>query len=172
MSRESVRNTLVAAGAVMALAASAGAPSAAGLRATAAPVSDLRVERSDPAAAPPGGTTTVHASVSNGGPDRTASGFTVLVVLPPGVEAEGPFFPASCQVFPAAEPAGGEQVRCDFPAGLPPQRSATALVPLRLGPHVPAPGTLTGGRVQVTGPDDPDPSDNRRPFEIPVSAVS
>ncbi|MFC8448035.1 hypothetical protein [Kitasatospora sp. NPDC057223] len=127
------------------------------------PVSDLRVMRIDPEAAPPGGTTTVHAYVANEGPDRTASAFTVLVTLPPGTRAEGPFFPRSCQVS-----HDERHVRCEFPAGLPPLRSATALVPVRIGADVRAPGTLTGGSITVLGPDDPDFSDNRQPFDLPV----
>ncbi|MFC9328100.1 hypothetical protein [Kitasatospora sp. NPDC057015] len=126
-------------------------------------VSDLHVVRADPEAVHPGGSTTVHAFVTNGGPDRTASGFTVLVVLPAGARAEGPFFPESCQVS-----EDGRRVRCVFPSGLSSLRSATAVVPVRVSPDAPAPGTLTGGRVVVVGPDDPDPSDNRQPFEVTV----
>ncbi|MCX5209549.1 hypothetical protein OG689_09665 [Kitasatospora sp. NBC_00240] len=126
-------------------------------------VSDLHVGRADPEAVHPGGSTTVHAFVTNGGPDRTASGFTVLVVLPAGTRAEGPFFPESCQVS-----EDGRRVRCPFPPGLSSLRSATALVPVRVGADTPAPSTLTGGRVVVVGPDDPDMSDNRQPFEVAI----
>ncbi|WP_329499535.1 hypothetical protein [Kitasatospora herbaricolor] len=126
-------------------------------------VSDLHVGRADPEAVHPGGSTTVHAFVTNGGPDRTASGFTVLVVLPAGTRAEGPFFPESCQVS-----EDGRRVRCSFPPGLSSLRSATALVPVRVAPDTPAPSTLTGGRVVVVGPDDPDMSDNRQPFEVAI----
>ncbi|GHH63176.1 hypothetical protein GCM10018781_12190 [Kitasatospora indigofera] len=185
-----VRRLLVAVCAVLALGAGTGAPSAAGLadtgaggtadaagpsgRAAGGPapdgggpqgraVSDLHVGRSDPEAVHPGGSTTVHAFVTNGGPDRTAAGFTVLVVLPAGTRAEGPFFPETCQVS-----EDGRRVRCSFPPGLSSLRSATALVPLRVGADTPAPSTLTGGRVVVVGPDDPDTSDNRQPFEVAV----
>ncbi|MDQ0311720.1 hypothetical protein J2S46_006276 [Kitasatospora herbaricolor] len=126
-------------------------------------VSDLHVGRADPEAVHPGGSTTVHAFVTNGGPDRTASGFTVLVVLPAGTRAEGPFFPESCQVS-----EDGRRVRCSFPPGLSSLRSATALVPVRVAADTPAPSTLSGGRVVVVGPDDPDMSDNRQPFEVAI----
>ncbi|MFF3004787.1 hypothetical protein ACFVTF_18495 [Kitasatospora sp. NPDC057940] len=132
---------------------------------TAAPTasrSDLEVVRLDPDAAPPGGTTTVHAFIANRGPDTTAAPFTVLVTLPPGVSPEGPYFPEDCEVR-----LNGRQVRCVFPAGLPPLRSATALVPVRLSPDLPI-GRLTGGSVTVRGVDDPDEGNNRQPFDITV----
>ncbi|MFE2108939.1 hypothetical protein ACFXAF_24175, partial [Kitasatospora sp. NPDC059463] len=125
--------------------------------------SDLFVIRMDPDAATPGGTTTVHAFVGNLGPDTTASPFTVVVTLPAGVTAEGPYVPENCYAFQE-----GHRVRCTFPAGLAPYRSATALVPVRLAATVPAPGTLTGGWVAVRSPDDCDEENNKQPFEIPV----
>ncbi|MEE1787447.1 hypothetical protein PUR71_31770 [Streptomyces sp. SP17BM10] len=124
--------------------------------------SDLEVIRLDPDAAPPGGTTTVHGFVANRGPDTTASPFTVIVDLPPGVTAQGPYFPEDCQVLP-----GGRRVRCAFRAGLPQGRTATALVKVRISPTV-KPGPLHGGRVEVLSPNDRDPRDNRQPFTIEV----
>ncbi|MFE7561571.1 hypothetical protein [Kitasatospora sp. NPDC057500] len=125
--------------------------------------SDLYVVRMDPDAAAPGGTTTVHAFVGNLGPDTTASPFTLVVTLPAGVTAEGPYFPDNCYAFQE-----GHRVRCTFPAGLPPFRSATALVPVRLAATVPAPGTLTGGWVAVRSSDDCNEENNKQPFEIAV----
>ncbi|MBV2156230.1 hypothetical protein [Kitasatospora sp. SUK 42] len=124
--------------------------------------SELEVVRIDPDAAPPGGTTTIHAFVANRGPDTTASPITVVVHLPHGVTAEGPYFPSDCQVF-----RGGRQVRCVFGPGLPPLRSATALVPVRLDPEL-HPGRLDGGWVAAHGPDDRSGSDHRQPFDLTV----
>ncbi|MCX4756727.1 brain acid soluble protein 1 [Kitasatospora purpeofusca] len=124
--------------------------------------SDLYVVRIDPDPAAPGGTTVLHAFVGNLGPDRTASPFTVVITLPAGVTAEGPFFPENCYEF-----QNGHRVRCTFPAGLPKFRSATALIPLRLSPDVPL-GTLAGGYVAVRGDDDRVESNNRQPFTIEV----
>ncbi|MBV6697840.1 hypothetical protein [Kitasatospora aureofaciens] len=133
------------------------------LSAMAAPSrSDLEVVRLDPDAAPPGGTTTVHAFVANRGPETTASPFTVVVTLPRGVAPEGPYFPADCEVL-----RGGHRVRCVFGPGLKEGRSATALVPVRLSPGLPL-GALTGGSVAVRSADDPDESNNRQPFDIKV----
>ncbi|MGW2542957.1 hypothetical protein ACWC5I_19315 [Kitasatospora sp. NPDC001574] len=124
--------------------------------------SDLEVVRLDPDAAAPGGTTTVHAFISNTGPERTASAFTVVVTLPEGVTAEGPFFPENCYEF-----QNGHRVRCTFPAGLGVYRSATALIPVRLATTVPL-GNLEGGYVAVRGDDDHNEANNRQPFAIEV----
>ncbi|MEK2489714.1 hypothetical protein WN990_09135 [Kitasatospora purpeofusca] len=124
--------------------------------------SDLYVVRIDPDPAAPGGTTTLHAFVGNLGPDRTASPFTVVVTLPPGVTSEEPYFPEDCYPF-----QNGHRVRCTFPAGLPKFRSATALIPLRLSPDVPL-GELAGGFVAVRGDDDRNEANNREPFTIQV----
>lgn len=143
----------------------AAGPGAAADPAAAAPTSDsdLYVVRMDPDAASPGGTTTVHAFVGNRGRDTTASPFTLVVTLPEGVTAEGPYFPENCYAFQE-----GHRVRCSFPAGLERFRSATALVTVRLASTVPAPGTLTGGWVSVRGADDCNDENNKQPFEIQV----
>ncbi|MFD4240449.1 hypothetical protein ACFWP3_02365 [Streptomyces sp. NPDC058525] len=124
--------------------------------------SDLEVVRLDPDAAAPGGTSTVHGFVSNAGPEQTASPFTVVVILPEGATAEGPFFPGDCAVS-----ENGHRVQCTFPAGLGVFRSATALVPFKLAPELPL-GSLEGGSVEVTGDDDRNPANNRQPFVIEV----
>jgi len=125
--------------------------------------SDLQVVRLDPDPVAPGGLTTVHAFVANDGPDRTASPFTVVVDLPPGFTAEGPYFPDSCRPS-----FGGHVVSCTFPAGLPSLRTATALVPVRANADVP-PGTRAEGHVRVFGIDDRNPANNRTAFTLTVS---
>ncbi|MGW2565932.1 hypothetical protein [Streptomyces sp. NPDC001537] len=124
--------------------------------------SDLEVVRLDPAAAPPGGRTVVHAFVANRGPEQTASPFTVVVRLPEGFTAEGPYFPEDCR----AE-ARGRLVRCTFGAGLARLRTATALVPVRVDAEVP-PGTEAEGHIQVVSVDDGDPRNDRTPFTLSV----
>ncbi|MEV4558718.1 hypothetical protein AB0K51_17240 [Kitasatospora sp. NPDC049285] len=131
--------------------------------AVAPSASDLRVVRLDPDPVAPGGTTAVHAFVANGGPDTTASPFTVLVDLPAGFTAEGPFFPSGCTAAPA-----GRLVSCTFPAGLPRYRTATALVPVRADANVP-PGSSAEGHVQVLSADHRDPADDRTAFTLSVS---
>ncbi|RPF30831.1 hypothetical protein [Streptomyces sp. TLI_185] len=126
------------------------------------PNSDLEVVRLDPAAAPPGGRTVVHAFVANRGPEQTASPFTVVVRLPPGFTARGPYFPEDCR----AE-ARGRLVRCTFGPGLALLRTATALVPVRVDADMP-PGTKTEGHVQVMSVDDRDPRNDRTPFTLSV----
>ncbi|MFE3629391.1 hypothetical protein [Streptomyces goshikiensis] len=153
-----------------ALAALASGPAWAGVRPTVAALaepsqlsrSDLEVVRMDPSAAAPGELTTVHAFVANGGPERTSSSFTVVVTLPEGTVPQVPFFPENCEVFQL-----GYRVRCTFPAGLAPGRSATALVPVRLAQDLPAPGTLAGWAA-VRGADDSNDSNDSQPFVIPV----
>ncbi|MFD7834439.1 hypothetical protein [Streptomyces sp. NPDC059761] len=124
--------------------------------------SGLEAVRLDPDAAAPGGTTTVHGYVSNAGPEKTASTFTVEITLPEGVTAEGPFFPESC-----TESENGHRVRCTFPAGLAVLRSATAQIPVKLAPTVPI-GNPEGGSVAVTSDDDRNSANNRQPFVIQV----
>ncbi|MFF4360048.1 hypothetical protein [Streptomyces sp. NPDC001604] len=124
--------------------------------------SDLEVVRFDPAAAPPGGRTVVHAFVANRGPERTGSPFTVVVRLPSGFTAQGPYFPEDCR----AE-ARGRLVRCSFGPGLARMRTATALVPVRVDADVP-PGTKAEGHVQVVSVDDRDPRNDRMPFTLSV----
>jgi hypothetical protein len=125
---------------------------------------DLRVDRLNPDAAPPNGRTVVHAFVYNDGQETAAGAFTVTVTLPAGTQPEGPYFPKTCH---PVEGSKAPQVACSFPAGLPSGQSATALVPVRLGPAVK--GTLTG-EVRVESENDPDPSNNVLPFDIPVSS--
>ncbi|MBP0448154.1 hypothetical protein J5Y04_01150 [Kitasatospora sp. RG8] len=143
-------------------AAEVTAPAAPAAPAPSASDSDLEVIRIDPDPAVPGGTTTVHAFVTNTGPDRTASPFTVVITLPEGVTPEKPYFPENCYDF-----QNGHRVRCTFPAGLGRYRSATALIPVRLAPTVPL-GELSGGYVAVRGDDDRNETDNRQPFSIQV----
>ncbi|MFI1521295.1 hypothetical protein [Kitasatospora cineracea] len=132
------------------------------LGAAAAPSdSDLRVVRLDPDPVAPGGVTTVHAFVANGGPQTTGSPFTVVVELPPGFAPEGPYFPSSCT-------AAGRTVSCVFPAGLPPLRSATALVPVRADAQLPH-GLRTAGQVRVVSADDRVPANDRTAFALTVS---
>ncbi|MFD9412135.1 hypothetical protein ACFWBN_34745 [Streptomyces sp. NPDC059989] len=124
--------------------------------------SDLQVVQLDPDATAPGGTTTVHGYISNIGPERTASPFTVVITLPEGVTAEGPFFPEDC-----SESQDRRQLSCTFPAGLAVLRSATAQIPVKIAPRVPI-GNLEGGSVAVTSDDDQNPANNRQPFVIQV----
>ncbi|MDH6114094.1 hypothetical protein P3T36_002915 [Kitasatospora sp. MAP12-15] len=123
---------------------------------------DLRPVPLPAVEAQPGGTATVHALVANGGPD-TAGAFTVVLRLPAGATAIGPYFPAACTVDPSAT-----RVRCPFPAGLPALGSATALVPVRIAAQ--ARGTLRG-RITVQSAADPDPSNNTAEFEIQVGGA-
>ncbi|MEU3567505.1 hypothetical protein AB0E96_03600 [Kitasatospora sp. NPDC036755] len=138
------------------------APATTGAAAARPSDSDLEVVRLDPDPAAPGGTTTIHAFVGNGGPDTTASPFTVVITLPDGVSPEGPYFPSSCQVT-----GHGRTVRCVFGPGLRDGRSATALVPVRLDPELPT-GRLSGGSVTVRSADDRNEANNRQPFDITV----
>ncbi|MFF2542034.1 hypothetical protein ACFVUY_05665 [Kitasatospora sp. NPDC058063] len=124
--------------------------------------SDLEVIRIDPDPATPGGTTTIHAFVGNGGPDTTSSPFTVVITLPEGVSPEGPYFPSDCRVT-----GHGRVVRCVFGAGLREGRSATALIPVRLDPELPV-GRLSGGSVTVRSADDRNEGNNRQLFDIRV----
>jgi hypothetical protein len=125
--------------------------------------SDLSVVRLDPAAASPGGQTVVHAFVANLGPERTASPFTVVVDLPQGFSAEGPYFPADCRAG-----AHARLVRCTFGPGLARYGTATALIPVRVGADVP-PGTKAEGHVKMVGDDDCEPQNDRTPFTLSVS---
>ncbi|MGI5339896.1 hypothetical protein ACQEVS_22125 [Streptomyces sp. CA-181903] len=124
--------------------------------------SDLEVVRIDPDAAPPGGTTTVHAFVINQGPEQTANRFTVTIDLPEGVTPEGPFYPENCEVL-----RNNRRVSCSWPAGLAPSKDQTAIIPIRLSTDVPV-GTLTGGSVSVRSVDDKNKANDRRPFVITV----
>ncbi|MFJ9552136.1 hypothetical protein [Streptomyces erythrochromogenes] len=127
--------------------------------------SDLEVVRLDPDPAAAGGTTTLHAFISNQGPETTGSPFTVVVTLPRGVTPEGPYFPTSCAPGPLKR-----QVRCVFPAGLNVYQSATALIPIRLDTHL-SPGTVfTGGSVTVRSIDDlHHRGNNQNSFNVQVS---
>jgi hypothetical protein len=125
--------------------------------------SDLEVVRLDPAAAPPGGRTVVHAFVANLGPDRTASPFTVVVDLPRGFTAEGPYFPEDCRAG-----ARGRLVRCTFEAGPARYGTATALIPVRVDAVVPL-GTKAEGHVRVKSVDDCEARNDGTPFTLAVS---
>ncbi|MGV9270642.1 hypothetical protein ACWDRR_39065 [Kitasatospora sp. NPDC003701] len=132
--------------------------------------SDLEVIRLDPDPAAPGGTTTVHAFVANGGPQKTANSFTVTVRLPRHVEPGEPFYPEDCQATQGL--LGIWTVRCTFPAGLDPVQSVTALVPIRVSEDAPL-GELTGGRVSVSSIDDIlHLGNNSKPFGVPVVETS
>ncbi|MFD0354856.1 hypothetical protein ACFVHW_14140 [Streptomyces sp. NPDC127110] len=124
--------------------------------------SDLEAVRIDPDAAPPGGLTSLHAFVANLGPETTNSPMTITVNLPRGTEARGPYFPEDCK-----ESEDGRRVRCQFPAGLKSQRSATAVIPIHLDQDL-APGTVLKGRFAVHSPDDRNGENNRAEFDIRV----
>ncbi|WP_407987377.1 hypothetical protein [Kitasatospora sp. CMC57] len=124
--------------------------------------SDLEVVRIDPGPATPGGTTTVHGFVANLGPQQTGSSFTVLIDLPAGFTAVGPYFPANCRSLV------GRVVSCTFGAGLPSLRTATALVPVRVNADVPH-GTKAEGHVRVVSVDDHNAANDSTPFTLTVS---
>ncbi|GLX21158.1 hypothetical protein Slala02_13780 [Streptomyces lavendulae subsp. lavendulae] len=124
--------------------------------------SDLSVVRIEPDPTAPGGLTTVHAFVSNDGPDTTASTMVVTIGLPRMTRAEKPFFPDGCEVS-----ANERLVRCEFGPGLKATRSATALVPFRLSADLEVGRTLRGW-YSVSSPDDRHPSNNRTEFEVKV----
>ncbi|PYC76810.1 hypothetical protein C7C46_21760 [Streptomyces tateyamensis] len=138
---------------VLAAPAAAAAPRATG--------ADLFVVQLEPDPVAPGGTTTVHAFVANKGPGP-AGEFTVTVRVPAGARAVGPYFPDNCRAD-----EDGRRVRCTFGAGLPPQRTATALVPVQVSDE--ASGTLRGGRVTVHSSGDPDPANDSASYVIQVS---
>ncbi|AZM89655.1 hypothetical protein [Streptomyces sp. W1SF4] len=124
--------------------------------------SDLEAVRIDPDAAPPGGETSLHAFVANLGPEATNSPLVITVNLPRGTEARDPYFPGDC------EASGNHRtVRCEFPAGLKSQRTATAIVPIHLDQNL-APGTVLKGRWAVHSPDDRNQQNNRVEFDIKV----
>lgn len=152
-SRSMIRKSLLVACAAVTLVAS---PAWAATRSH----SDLEA-LPDVVTAKPGGTTTVHGTVANTGPDRTTSPFTVTVTLPAGVTAEGPFFPTSCVVGFA-----GHMVRCQYPAGLG-LHTATALVPVRIAKSLRVSVDLVGW-VTVTSPDDSNPKNNMATVTIHV----
>ena len=123
--------------------------------------SDLRLVQAAADPAVPGGQTLLRALVANGGPDVTASPFTVTVLLPPHTTDLGGDFPSSC-----ADSAAGTTVSCTFPPGLPQLRTAIVEIRLLVGGDV-RPGTvLSGGGVTVASPDGP--SCDHRPYSIQV----
>jgi hypothetical protein len=126
--------------------------------------SHLRVVSLEPEPAPAGGQTIVRGFVANEGPETTANPITVTINFPRGSFAAEPFFPTDCQPG-----MGGHSVTCVFPAGLRPGRTATALIPAQVYPNTPSGTVLTGGKVTVTSPDDPNPANNGAPFTITVS---
>ncbi|MEE1783488.1 hypothetical protein PUR71_11300 [Streptomyces sp. SP17BM10] len=105
-------------------------------------------ENPDPAA--PGELTTVHGIIANETPGY-APELVVTVTVQPGATPEGRYFPRSCK-------AAGQTVTCTFPAGLPSERTATALVPVRIAADYPGPAV--GGTVTVTSPGDPSVDDS------------
>ncbi|RSS83667.1 hypothetical protein [Streptomyces sp. WAC06614] len=123
--------------------------------------SDLEVVRIEPDLVPPGGRTELHAFVTNLGPETTNSSLFITVTLPRQVKAERPFFPDTCEPY-----ADDHRVRCEFGAGLRTNRSATALIPLRIDADT-APGTYKGA-FTVRSADDRNTENNRTEFEIKV----
>lgn len=156
------RRRLMTAAAVLALGL---APLTAATAAGAAAPSNSRLEvvRMNPDPVPAGGQTVVHGFVANNGPDTTASPITMTIQFPLGSYAAEPFFPKDCRPG-----MGGHSVTCVFPAGLQPGQSATALIPAETYANTPAGALLTGGKVTVTSPDDPNPTGHSQPFEILV----
>lgn len=124
--------------------------------------SDLEALRIDPDPAPPGGTTSLHPFVTNLGPETTNSPFTFRITLPRGATAEDPLFPQDCEAS-----QDGRHVRCPFPAGIRTQRSASAVIPIRLDPEL-AVGAVLKGSYTVHSPDDRNQTNNRVDFEINV----
>ncbi|MDH6126168.1 hypothetical protein [Kitasatospora sp. GP82] len=159
----SVVKSAMAAGMLLGGAAPAPAPAPASLD-VAVSNSDLAVVRLDPDPVKPGGKTTVHAFVANLGPDRTASPFSVIVVLPWPAKAEGPYFPTSCQPI-----AAGSAVVCTFPAGLSTLRTATALIPARVPLGTLSPQTLIGGMIMVVSADDQNQANNITAYSMRVA---
>ncbi|MFD7030213.1 hypothetical protein ACFWAR_19440 [Streptomyces sp. NPDC059917] len=124
--------------------------------------SDLEAVRIDPDAAPPGGDTSLHAFTANLGPETTNSPMTIRIDLPRGTKAKEPFFPEDCEVS-----GNGRHVRCEFPAGLRSQRSATAVIPIELDQDL-VPGAVLQGRFAVHSRDDRNEANNRVEFAIRV----
>ncbi|KIF05047.1 hypothetical protein PL81_15300 [Streptomyces sp. RSD-27] len=124
--------------------------------------SNLAVVRIDPDPTPPGGLTPLHAFVSNQGPETTASTMVITVTLPREAHAEPPYFPENCEAS-----RNHRLVRCEFGAGLRANRSATAIVPIRVSTEA-AVGSTLKGSFTVQSPDDRDGRDNRTEFEIKV----
>ncbi|MCB5177927.1 hypothetical protein [Streptomyces antimicrobicus] len=123
--------------------------------------SDLEVVRIDPDPMAPGGRTDLHAFVANLGPETTNSSLFITVTLPPQVKVERPFFPDTCEPY-----ADDHRVRCEFGAGLRKDRSATALIPLRID-YAAELGTYKG-TFTVRSADDRNARNNRTEFEIRV----
>ncbi len=121
---------------------------------------DLKVVQMDPDPTPAGELTTVHAIVSNEGPVKS-DGFVMTVTLPEGTRPQGPYFPSHCAVV------AQRVVRCEFPKGLPPGQTATALIPARIDAG--ATGVLDGGEVAVAGAGDPNAENDSAEFEIQVT---
>ncbi|MFE0459649.1 hypothetical protein ACFW1A_10350 [Kitasatospora sp. NPDC058965] len=108
------------------------------------------------------GTTTLRVLIANYGPAAVDAEFTATVHLPARAFAFGAFFPHTCHPDPA-----GPDLVCSFPQGLPLERTATVLLPVRPADDVRAGERLTGGLVTVADPDHPGASRSRA-FEIDV----
>lgn len=149
-------------GKVILRALAAAAAVCATLGAAPPPHSDFLAVPLEPDPAPPGGKTLVRGLVSNLGPDRAVSPFTVIIALPRGFAAERPEFPSSCSVY-----ASGRLVTCAFPAGLSEFETAIVMVPVRVNSNAPL-GTKAEGYVRVVNRDDRNPVNNRATFTLSV----
>ncbi|MGW6916082.1 hypothetical protein ACWGB8_20030, partial [Kitasatospora sp. NPDC054939] len=109
----------------------------------------------------PDGRTLVHVVLTNGGPRRTASAVTLVVTLPEGMTAEGPFAPKNCYPF-----QNGHRVRCTFDAGLFPGGLARALVPARPTDGAGARVAPAEGWAAIRSADDRNEANNKVPFYV------
>ncbi|MEU8515748.1 hypothetical protein AB0C76_29835 [Kitasatospora sp. NPDC048722] len=118
------------------------------------------VIQEDPDPVLPGEVTTVHGIVANE-TQRDAPELVVRISLPAEAVPEGRFYPKSCR-----KSDDDRTVTCTFPAGLPPERTATALIPVRVSRDVV--GSAISGTVSVSSSTDPGVDDSQ-PFTIQVT---